>query len=106
MDLLEKKNFYNNLYDYYRELLTKKQQAYFENYYFDDLSLAEIAENYHVSRSAVFDQLQKVYTALEHYEEKLGLLDKYHKRNDLFEEYLALEQPKMNELIEKLKNLE
>ena len=30
------------LYDYYGELLTSKQQLYFEDYYFNNLSLKEI----------------------------------------------------------------
>ena len=36
---------YINLYDYYGELLTDKQKEYFEDYYFDNLTLAEISEN-------------------------------------------------------------
>ena len=35
---MDKKLYLVNLYDYYGVLLTEKQQQYFENYYFDDLS--------------------------------------------------------------------
>ena len=35
-----------DLYDIYGSLLTEKQRAYFEDYYFLDLSLSEMAENY------------------------------------------------------------
>jgi predicted DNA-binding protein YlxM (UPF0122 family) len=106
MDLLEKKTFYNNLYDYYKNLLTPKQQMYFENYYFDDLSLAEIAKLHQVSRNAVFDQLNKIYLLLEEYETKLGLLRKENKRNELYESYAQCNVPEVRELIEKLKNME
>ena len=57
-----------NLYDYYGVLLTEKQQQYFENYYFDDLSLGEIAENDNVSRNAVHGQLKNVEERLQFYE--------------------------------------
>ena len=64
------------LYDLYYKLLTNKQREYFEEYYFDDLSIGEIALNHEVSRNAVHDQLKKVIANLEDYEEKLGILKK------------------------------
>ena len=64
------------LYDLYFELLTDKQKEYFEEYYFDDLSIGEIALNHEVSRNAVHDQLKNVIKNLEDYENKLGLLNK------------------------------
>ena len=60
MDKIEKQQHYNNLYGYYQNLFTSKQQEIFENYNFDDLSLAEIAENHDISRNAVFDTLDEV----------------------------------------------
>lgn len=106
MDLLEKKTFYNNLYDFYAPLLTGKQREYFQKYYFDDLSLAEIAAFYDISRSAVYDQLKKVYLSLINFEEKLGLWDQFQKRNQLYDEYIQTNQATVLELIEKLKDLE
>ncbi len=50
---MDKKLYLINLYDYYGSLLTDKQQSYFENYYFNDYSLGEIAENDNVSRNEV-----------------------------------------------------
>lgn len=78
MSDLEKKNFYNSLYQYYGTLFTSKQQEMFESYYVDDFSLSEIAENLGVSRNAVWDTIKKVIDKLEEYETKLKL---YH--NDL-----------------------
>ena len=45
--------YYNNLYDYYKELLTLKQKEYFEDYYQNNLTLSEMADNYQVSRNAI-----------------------------------------------------
>ena len=58
------------LYDLYQRLLTEKQQMYFESYYFLDLSLSEIAENYNISRNGVYDQIKRVEQSLYDYEEK------------------------------------
>lgn len=64
------------LYDYYKELLTIKQQNYFESYYFDNLSLGEISDNFKVSRNAVFNGLKTIEEKLVDLEEKLKLYDK------------------------------
>ena len=61
------------LYDYYEELLTDKQKRYFVDYYFNDLSLSEMSENYNVSRNAISKQLNDVVEKLETYESKLKL---------------------------------
>ncbi|XMB71815.1 sigma factor-like helix-turn-helix DNA-binding protein [Mycoplasmatota bacterium WC30] len=75
MDLKEKIRL-SLLYDIYSELLTEKQQAYFEYYYQKDYSLSEISEILSVSRNAVHMQLKNVVNHLENYEEKLHILDK------------------------------
>ena len=72
----EKREEIINLYDAYGLLLTDKQKDYFESYYFDDLSISEIASNFEVSRNAVFDQLKRVNLILRDYEEKLKIVDK------------------------------
>ena len=43
------------LFDFYGELLTDRQKEFFDLYYNEDLSLAEIAENYGISRQGVRD---------------------------------------------------
>ena len=72
---MDKKLYLVNLYDYYGVLLTEKQQQYFENYYFDDLSLGEIAENDNVSRNSVHGQLKNVEERLQFYEKSLHLYE-------------------------------
>lgn len=64
------------LYDYYDELLSDKQRLYFEEYYFNNLSLAEISENYDISRNAVHKCIQGVVNKLFEYEDKLHLYSK------------------------------
>ncbi len=68
--------YYNELYDLYGELLTDKQRSYFEDYYFNNLSFSEMAENYDVSRNAVFKQIHIVTDKLSDYEKILKLYEK------------------------------
>ena len=78
--------YYNNLYDFYGELLTEKQRKYFEDYYFSNLSLGEMAENYGISRNAAFKQLQNTLTKLKHYEEILKLQNKKEKLEEIIKD--------------------
>jgi len=63
----------SDLLDLYGELLTDKQRDMLELYYNDDLSLAEIAEHYEISRQGVHDSIKRGEEALEEYERVLGL---------------------------------
>lgn len=74
--MMEEVIYYNELYDLYGKLLTEKQREYFENYYFNNLSLSEMADNYNVSRNAIHKQLKIVIEKLEDYEDKLKLNSK------------------------------
>lgn len=73
---MDEKLYLTNLYDYYKSLLTDKQQNYFEEYYFNDLSLSEISENFCVSRNAIHKQLKEIENKLIEYEQKLKLYSK------------------------------
>ena len=64
------------LLEIYGNLLTDKQRALLENYYNQDLSLSEIAENEQITRQAVRDNLKKGENKLFEYEEKLSLMRK------------------------------
>lgn len=76
---MDKTIYYNYLYDYYGSLLTDIQRNYYEDYYFKNLSLSEIAENYNVSRNAVHNQLKIVIEKLDFYENNLKLYEKSKK---------------------------
>lgn len=71
---MTKKIRFGRIYDMYGGLLTEKQQAVMEQYFYDDLSLGEIAESCGISRQAVYDLLRRVEQTLEKYESKLQLL--------------------------------
>ena len=77
--------YYGELYDLYQALFTEKQRRYFEDYYFQNLSLGEMAENYHVSRNAIFKQIHIVVNKLKEYEELLKLYKKRQKLLDIIE---------------------
>lgn len=83
--MLEKTTRMNYLYDFYQSLLTEKQQSYMALYYLDDFSLGEIAEEYHVSRQAVYDNIKRTEAMLEEYEAKLLLFEKFQQRSTLIE---------------------
>ena len=68
------------LFDFYGELLTERQKEFFDLYYNEDLSLAEIADETGTSRQAVHYTLKKAEKALEEFEEKLRLIEQYRSR--------------------------
>ena len=70
---MEKKVLLSEIYVYYRDLFTDKQQEYFDDYYLNDLSLGEIADNYGVSRNAIFNQIKIVEERLDFYEKVIGI---------------------------------
>ena len=60
------------LFDYYGELLTERQRMCFDLRHNQDLSLAEIAQELHVSRQGVYDNLSRAEALLVNMEEKTG----------------------------------
>lgn len=105
-DLLKKQHHFNLLYSFYGSLLTDLQQKTFEYYYFDDLSLAEIALELKVSRNAVFDTIKKVECYLEDFEIKMKLLQKEEMLDKLLDKYDELVDDLGKELIKKIKERE
>lgn len=64
------------LCEIYGELLTEKQYNFLDDYYNNDYSLSEIAENYGITRQAARDNIVKGENKLFEYEEKLGIMKK------------------------------
>ena len=64
------------LIDSYGALLTTKQFEIMTSYYFDNLTISEIGDNYNISRQAVNDCLSQSTKILESYEDKLHLIKK------------------------------
>lgn len=69
--------YMNRLYDCYSSLLTTKQKEYFEDYYFNNLTLSEISENNKVSRAAVHKNLKDLESKLYQFETNLKLIEKF-----------------------------
>ncbi len=67
------------LYDFYGELLTERQQEFFDLYYNEDLSLAEIAENYGISRQGVRDVIVRAEGIMTEMEDKTGIIKRFYK---------------------------
>nr|AAC44501.1 uncharacterized open reading frame; hypothetical protein displaying similarity to a Bacillus subtilis hypothetical protein (Ylm [Streptococcus mutans] len=82
---IEKTNRMNALFEFYAALLTDKQMNYIELYYADDYSLAEIAEEFDVSRQAVYDNIKRTEKILEDYEMKLHMYSAYVVRSEIFD---------------------
>ena len=73
---MDKKVEVSMLCDIYGKLLTEKQFEFINDYYNNDLSLSEIAENNEITRQAVRDIIKKGERKLFEYEEKLLFMKK------------------------------
>lgn len=86
----------NILFDFYGELLTNKQKDIFKMYYEEDFSLGEIAEEFNITRQAVYDVLKRVQKSLNEYESKLKLVDRFDKKKKEIEDiYIKLKNVEM-----------
>ena len=74
--IMESRNYIIILYDFYNTLFSDKQKLYFEEYYFNNLSLGEISDNYSLSRNAIHKIIKSMVEKLEYYEDKLKLYEK------------------------------
>lgn len=109
---IEKTNRMNALFEFYSTLLTEKQMNYMELYYADDFSLGEIAEEYNVSRQAVYDNIKRTEKSLEDYEKKLHLFSDYIVRQEQLEKldtYVQEHYPKdetLAQIVDDLQEIE
>lgn len=65
------------LFDFYGEMLTDRQKEFYDLYYNEDLSLAEIGENYSMSRQGVRDAIVRAENYLNELEEKTGIVARF-----------------------------
>ena len=65
------------LIDFYGEVLTEKQRDVMEQYYNNDLSLAEIAENFGITRQGVRDSIKRGEGILLDLAAKVGFARRY-----------------------------
>ena len=83
------------LFDFYGELLTERQKEFFDLYYNEDLSLAEIAENYGISRQGVRDVIVRAEGIMTEMEDKTGIIKRFH----LMQEQLTRAGKELDELL-------
>ena len=67
------------LFDFYGDLLTERQREFYDLYYNEDLSLAEIAENYGISRQGVRDVIVRAEATMSEIEEKTHIIRRFHQ---------------------------
>lgn len=96
---MEDREYIIILYDYYGELLSNIQREYFEQYYFDNLSLSEISENEGKSRNAIHKCIKSSCSKLYEYEDKLNL---YKKKCQLDKLLLTVDDSKLVDRIKEL----
>ena len=96
---MDNRTYLITLYDYYGNLLTSKQKDYFEDYYFNNLTLAEISENYNISRTAAHKCIKDSVSKLEYFEEKLSLFENSKKIKELIKPLDEKTQNQIKELI-------
>ncbi len=80
---MEERDYYIILYDLYSSLFSVKQKEYFEDYYFNNLSLSEISENVGVSRNAIHKSIKSIEKKLLFYEDNLKLYKKNLEVNNI-----------------------
>ena len=105
---MEKNVKMSMLCEIYGKLLTEKQLEILTDYYNNDLSLSEIAENNHISRQAVNDIIKKGECKLFDLEEKLLIMEKMMKQEKLLQEVLSelskIEETSSDKQVEKILN--
>lgn len=90
------------LLDFYSSLLTNKQAEMMEQYYNEDLSLSEIAEEMDISRQGVRDAVKKAEAILLEAEKEMGFVKQF---MDMAKE-LGLVRAHVERLIENKENLD
>lgn len=99
---LSKKVKISILCEIYGNLLTDNQLDILDDYYNNDLSLGEIAENNNITRQGVRDLIKRAELKLFDYEEKLGFMEK----KDNNEKYLNFAIEKIDDLENKISDKE
>ncbi len=105
---MEKKVELSILCQIYGKLLTEKQYEVINDYYNNDFSLSEIAENNNITRQAVRDMIKKGESKLFEFEEKLLIMKKMHDQEkqiqSIIEELNKIKDTSSDKKIEKILN--
>ena len=103
------------LFDFYGEILTDRQKEFFDLYYNEDLSLAEIASIAQITRQGVRDSIKRGEATLIDMEERLKLAAKFRQMEEDLTKIIACareivfeaeEIPRTRPIIEQAKEIE
>ncbi len=83
--MMENREYLNRLLDIYGELLTDLEKETFGNYYREDLTINEIAEERGVTKASVSKMINQVLKKLKFYEERLRILEMKQKIDKILE---------------------
>jgi hypothetical protein len=78
------------LLDFYGKLLTDRSRSLLEQYYSEDMTLSEIADNEGISRQAVHDSIRRGASQLVRYEVRLGLVSRFSEHRQSISEAIEL----------------
>ena len=96
---MKEREYLLSLYEIYNKLLTDKEKEYFENYYYEDLSLQEIADNYEVSKAYVGKYLNGIEKKIYNFEESLNIFEKNNKIKSIIKSLDKETREKIEELL-------
>lgn len=74
------------LLDFYGQLLTEKTRDILELHFAEDMSLAEISDQFHITRQAVHDSIKRGVSTLQEYEEKLSMVQRFTMQKNCIQE--------------------
>lgn len=95
---MDNRVYLSDLFDIYGDLLTDKQKDYFIDYYFNNLSLSELSENYNVTRNAVHKSIKETEEKLISYEKVL----KTYEKNKRIKEIIKEKCPEILEIVSEI----
>ena len=96
------------LLDFYGDVLSERKRRVMDDYYNNDLSLAEIASDLGISRQGVRELIKKAEEELAFYEERLHLASRFRKAAGHAEQLrvLAQQYDLPDSIIEEIRALE
>ncbi|MBR2671664.1 MAG: DNA-binding protein [Oscillospiraceae bacterium] len=81
---------FSYLLDFYAPALTEKQREIVEMYYYNDYSLAEIADNCGITRQGARDAIKRSETIINDLEYRLGFAKQYEQTKEELEKISVL----------------
>ena len=96
------------LLDFYGDVLSDRKREVLDEYYNNDLSLAEIAQELGISRQGVRELIKKAEEELNFYEQKLHLAERFAKAGEHATalQRLSEQYPLPEEMIREIRELE